>query len=237
MRNNFVLLSAVLAVGTLACLPVTTHAAIQGVVTIDQLTPDKPGTWTLLAADGTTRSSADANVDPKSYSYTVSEVGQMVLSVTVPEGMSSKISIYRNGELTKTINTQQIEFELFPNDKYRFLIQYAYTKLGSLGITSDPSGLVFRVTGPKRLTGKTPKTFTNLPAGRYTIYFDRVGSKCVKPAPQTVALTPETRTTRLITIPCNVEAAEEEAVRTGPNRRALREQVEARESKPRGERK
>ncbi|HRH94249.1 MAG TPA: hypothetical protein PKV72_07005, partial [Candidatus Peribacteria bacterium] len=196
----------------------------------------KFGSWTLLAADGTTRSSTDEKVDPKSYSYSVSEVGQMVLSVVPQDGMSSKISVYRNGELVKTLNAQQYEFQLFPNDKYRFLIQYAYTKLGTLGVTSDPSGLLFRVLGPKRLTGKTPKTFENLPAGRYTIYMGKSGT-CVAPAPQSVVVTAEGRVTKLLTLSCDVKQEAEVDRTEHLSRRALQQAVEEREARERGARK
>lgn len=239
MPNRFLFLSALLAVGVFTALPQVTHAQVaQGTVRIEQVSPDKVkhGTWTLLTASGTVRSSEDEGVTPNDYSYALSEFGQMVFSVKPPAGMSTKISIYRGGTLQKSVDAQQYEFALYPNDNYRLLVQYAFTKLGELGLNSDPTGLVFRIKGPRNMSGKTPRTFTNLPAGRYTIYFTRVGDKCVSPAPHTVAVTPEKRITKLITIPCNIQV-EEELVRNAPTRRALREAVEAREARPRGERK
>lgn len=235
MRRTFLTLFVSVVLLSLVHTPVA-MAAVRGTIQIEQLSPTTLGVWTLLAADGTTRTSTDEGVDPDSYSYSVSEVGQMVFSVVPPSGMSSKISIYRNGELQQTLNAQQHEFTLFPNDQYKFLVQYAYTKLGLLGITSEPSGLGFRARGPKNFSGKTPASFTNLPAGRYAIYVSSAPG-CLKPPPQTAVVTEGNRTTKVITLTCNVEE-QSTAVRTpGPTRRSLQKAVEAREQRPRGERK
>jgi hypothetical protein len=235
MRTSVSIATLSIAVLAFAHVPVG-RAAVQGTVRIDQLSPTTLGSWTLLAADGTTRSSSDEGVNPASYSYSVSEVGQMVFSVVPPTGMSSKISVYRNDELTATLNAQQYEYTLFPNDNYKFLVQYAYTKLGLLGVTSEPSGLSFRVRGPKNFSGKTPASFTNLPAGSYAIYVGNVPG-CLKPPPQTAVVTEGGRTAKVIKLTCNV-GSETEAVRTKhQSRRSLQNTVEAREAKPRGERK
>jgi hypothetical protein len=236
LKRSALLLSAVLAAGVFAALPSPAEAAIQATIRIDQVSPEKPGVWTMQTSSGTTRTSNDQGVNPESFSYTIDEMGQMILSVDPPEGMSTKISVYRGDVLLRTLNAQQYEFTIFPNDNYRFLIQYSLTKLGQLGITSEPSGLLFRITGPKRLSGKTPKTFMNLPAGRYAIYVGKVEG-CYQPAPQTALVTAGGRVTKLITLNCDV--AKEEAIpeRNAPSRRSLQRAVEARESRPRGERK
>ncbi len=234
MHYRSLLLSAFFAAGMFV-VP-SAHAAIQATIRIDQVTPTKPGVWTMQTASGTTRTSKDAGVDEKSYSYTISEMGQMILSIAPPEGMSTKISVYRGDALLRTLDAQQYEFTIYPNDNYRFLIQYSYTKLGQLGVTSDPSGLLFRIIGPKRLSGKTPKTFTNLPAGRYSIYIGKTDN-CYQPAPQSAQITAGGRVTKLITLNCDVEKEAEVPERNAPSRRSLQRAVEAREAKERGNRK
>ncbi|MBP9850632.1 MAG: hypothetical protein KBC47_02985 [Candidatus Peribacteraceae bacterium] len=214
------------------------NAAAQASITIEQLSPSVYGTWTLLSGDGSSRSSKDDGVDRTGgFSMALTELGQTTLSVIPPPGMSAVISVYNGGELVQNIDSQQYSFPLYTNSKYRFVIRYSLTRLGTLGVTSDPTPLRFRMKGPSGRTyvGRTPHTFKNLPAGKYSLYFPKT-DECLQPAVQTIDVEPEKRNTTLVTLRCNVEE-EENVDRSRISRRTLREYVEAREVKTRGNRK
>ncbi len=232
--------SASILIALIACAFIVppVAAGAQASITIEQVSASSYGTWTLLAADGTSRSSKDKGVDAiGGFSMGITEFGQNTLSVTPPPGMSVKISVYRGGDLVKEVDTPQYSFSLFTNDNYRFVISYALTRVGALGVTSEPSNLRFRMksSGGRTYSAKTPFTFTNLPAGKYSLYFSATET-CLQPAVQTVKVEPEQRNTTKVTLTCNVQ--EEEMVeRIRPTKRSLRDYAEKRETKTRGMRK
>lgn len=213
-------------------------AAPQAGIKIEQLSPSSYGTWTLLSADGSSRSSLDKGVSPTGgFTIALSEFGQTTLSVTSPPGMSASISVYRGGDLIKEVTSQQYSFPLYANDNFRFVIKYSFSRLGSLGITSEPTTLRFRMKGPtgRTFTAVTPFTFKNLPAGKYSLYFPKTET-CLQPAVQTVDVAPEERNTTKVTLTCNV-AEEDKIDRSRVSKRTLREYVKAREVRARGNRK
>jgi hypothetical protein len=229
-----------LSIGSIVLLSMTAAHAVAGSqasVKIEQISSSDVGSWAMYSGESDVRTSSDSGVDKLSYSFGLTSFGPITFSVTPPPGMSTKISVFRGGELTKTVDAQQISFTIFPNDSYRFLVQYSLTKLGTLGVTSDPSGLRFKMRGPtKKLHSATsPFTFTNLPAGQYTILFGST-RKCASPAPHTVRVEAGGRNTAHVTLTCNAKA--ETPVSTArPSKRALRQAVEEREQKPVGEKK
>jgi hypothetical protein len=213
-------------------------AGAQASIKIEQLSPSSYGTWTLLAADGTSRSSADKGVSVTgNMTAGITDFGQMTLSVVMPPGMSVSIIVYRGNEFVTEVKSTQYSFPIFPNDNYRFVITYSLSRLGSLGITSEPSNVRFRMKGPsgRNYTAKSPFTFKKLPAGTYSLYFPKTEG-CLQPAVQTIDVQPEERNTKHITLPCTVE--EDVSVdRSRVSKRTLFEYVKAREIKKRGERK
>jgi hypothetical protein len=229
---------AAFSVATALLCAQSVFAGAAASIKIEQLSPKSYGSWTMLAADGSSRTSKDKGVDVKGgYTVGITDYGQNTLSVTPPPGMSAKIAVYRGNEFITEVTTQQYSFEVHANDNYRFLITYSFTKLGSLGVTSDPSALRFRMKGPsgRMYTAKTPFTFKSLPSGKYSLYFPRTDT-CLQPPVKTIDVEPDQRNTTMVTLTCNVQ--EEEAVDTSRiSKRSIREYVEQRELKSRGERK
>jgi len=215
-------------------------AAVQASLRIDQVSPSSYGVWTLIPASGDAITSSDPGVDRVSYSFGLSEFGPLTLTVAPPPGMVVKISTYRGGDLIESKETPQVSVNLFPNDNYRFLIRYSLSRLGSLGVTSDPSAIRFRMRGPTRkvYTAITPYTFANIPEGRYMITFP-APEGCLQPPPHAVIVEPGRRNVTHVTFPCNLD--EQNSTESGSSarksKRELREEVETRESRPRGERK
>ncbi len=219
-------------------LPQRGVSAVQASITIDQLSGKNVGTWTLISTDGSSRSSSETGVDQRHYSLALSQFGPATLRVDAPQGMSVKISVYRGGDLVSTVDTPQYSFDLLPNDTYRFIIQYSLSRLGSLGVTSTPSGVRFRLKGEsgRTYTKKTPFTFQNLPAGRYTVQLSPLRD-CLLPAPQSALVVPEERSTINVTMNCDKPEVGPAVDTNRPTKRALVEYARDRELKRRGERK
>ncbi len=213
-------------------------AGAQAAIKIEQLSPSIYGTWTLLSANGSSLSSSDKNVG-KTGGLTIglTEFGQTTLSVTSPPGMSATISVYHGGDIVAEVTSNQYSFPLYTNDNFRFIIKYALSRVGSLGVTSEPGNLRFRMKGPtgRNFSAKTPYTFKNLPAGKYSLYFPKTDN-CLQPAVQTILVQPEERNTTNVTLPCNI-AQDDNVDRSRISKRALRDYVNEREQKTRGERK
>ncbi len=220
------------------CSP-TVFATAQATITIEQISSALLGSWTLLSASGSTYTSSDVGVNKMRHSIAISEFSPMTLSVVQPPGMSVKLGIYRGDALVKSIEIPQYSFTPYPNDSYRFLVQYSLSRLGSLGITSTPSGVRLRLKGPtaKTYSAVTPFTFTSLPAGRYSVLLSAT-SACVQPPPHAAVVEPEQRNTLHITMNCDKKKPPEATTPSmKPTKRELFQYVEQRELKSRGERK
>ncbi len=215
-------------------------SAVQASVTIEQLSGGAVGSWTLLSSNGgSTYKSTDTGVDRRRASLGLAEFGPTTLSVSIPQGMSVKISVYRGGTLVESVATPQYSFTLLPNDSYRFIVQYSLSRLGSLGVTSLPSGVRFRLKGEsgRTRTATTPFTFTSLPAGQYSVQMSPLRD-CLRPAPQSALVMPEERGTIHVTMNCDKdESSSTAATVRGPSKRSLVEYARKREFNRRGERK
>lgn len=235
MPNYITLTTALLSL--IFAVPVS-HAALQSTIKIEQVSPTQYGTWTFLFHDGSSKTSTEKGIDIKNTTFTVTEFTPMTISLVSPPGMTPKISIYRNGELYKTETIPQFSFTPYVNESYRFLVQYSYSRMGSLGVISAPNALRFRMKGPtkKTYTSVTPHTFTNIPAGRYTLYFPST-PECVSPPPHSVSVEPEERKTANVTLMCTSESASTVLEKPLVSRRSIMQAVKDREAKPRGNRK
>ncbi len=224
----------------LGSFPFTSYAGgAQANVKIEQLTPSSYGTWTMLSSNGSIRTSNDPGVLKPSFTFGVTDYGPTTLSVVPPPGMSVRITVYRGGEKVGETDAQQYSFTLVANDNYRFVVQYSMSKLGDLGVTSDPSGVRFRMKGPsgRFYTATTPFTFKNIPTGRYSITFPPKNG-CTAPSVHTVIVESETRNTSNISLAtCAVSRDEAKLDYSRISKRTLRQQAENREYKPRGQRK
>jgi hypothetical protein len=217
----------------------TASAALQGSIKIEQLSASTVGTWTLLSEDGTDLTSASEDINPFDYSVAITRFGQTTLSVIPPAGMSVKIAVYRGGDFLYTVDSRQHSFKLLANDNYRFVIQYTLSRFGNLGITSEPSSVRFRMRSPSGMTsaGTTPKTFENLPVGRYILMLGTIEG-CLLPARKTIIVKEGERNVVKVTLPCdNSQVADDDIDRSRVSKRTLRAYAEERELKKRGQRK
>jgi hypothetical protein len=202
-------------------------------IVIDQVSAGSVGTWTMLAADGSTRTSDTATADPRKYSAGISDFGPMTFSVVPPSGMSARITVYRGGEQVAVTDSRQYSFHVYPNDSYRFVVKYWVGATGTLGVISNPQGIIFRAIaeGGKTYRGVTPASFTNLPVGKYSIYSNPTAA-CTSSAPQSVTLGNEDRKVITLSMSCDNASGEYEApVRVRPSKRNIVERVAEREAR------
>ena len=237
--TRFLVITAALAL-CMGAIPASSYGTgAQANIKIEQLSPGVPGVWTMLSSTEALRKSTDEGVNPLDYSFGVTDYGPTTLSVSPPPGMTVRITAYRGGEKVGQTDSQQYSFTLVANDNYRFVLQYALAKLGSLGITSEPSGVRFRIRGPGGRTraAETPVTLENLPVGRYTVMFPGVNG-CTDATRQNAIVEAETRNTLHVTLAnCEATTSTDAVDNSRVSKRTLREQAEQREFKPRGERK
>lgn len=224
------------SLGAVLCfsVPFTTALAdTKAVYTVDQVSPKEYGSWVVYSGDTVLAASSDRGVSLKHYSFSSSVFGPVTLSVKNPPGMTSVISVFRNTDLVQTISTPQVTVSAFPNDNYRFIVQYARTNLGSLGVTSVPSNVAIMIKGPdgKERRARTPHTFTNLPVGRYAIYTPNPPDTCGSAAPMTRSVESEKRLAVIIELPCN-QTVNERQSRTSarPTKREIQNSVYLREA-------
>jgi hypothetical protein len=198
-----------MAVVALLC-PVSIGAEGGGSTTIQQLSPKDIGGWALLYPGGVLKS-GDVSVNPLNQTVRPGS-GANVLSVRPPEGADTRISVYKNGTLTELVNSIQYNFEQDGSTDFLFIIQYSFGKQSTMGITSSPNGVTFRMKGPGGITlrGKTPATFKNLRIGRYTIYMNKIAG-CAVPAPQNKVVKDDERVVVHIDMPCSTGNATTDA--------------------------
>lgn len=242
--KNFSILS--LSFLTAVALPFTTMKSeaatqsgqVRATLAIHQISPSRLGKWTVLSGDNPPLSSSDAGVNKTRYSFSLTSFGPTVISVEAPPGMAAAITVYRGGDIITKTSLPQYSFNLLPNDNYRFLVQYSIARLSGLGVTSEPSGARFRIKAPtgRYYGGVTPADFSNLPSGKYTIQFGRT-KNCLLPPPRSIVLKPDERNVLNISMTCTVADDEPEPIRSTVTKRSIRQIVEEREAKKRGERK
>lgn len=181
----------VLPIAFAVLLPLSANAATgTATLKIEQLSPKDIGRWTLFYEGGTLASNAVGVKNPKTH-IAYPPAGNMTIAVVPPSGASASISFYEGDQLIRKTNLQQMNVVTEEGKSYRFLVTYVYNKKGMLGITSEPTGIQFRMAGPdgKTYRGTTPHTFTNIPVGQYTITFNTLrGCTRARPANRNVGM-------------------------------------------------
>ncbi|MBP9773560.1 MAG: hypothetical protein KBD00_02935 [Candidatus Peribacteraceae bacterium] len=208
------------------------HADLQASISIEQVSPALLGTWTFFSTDNTTKSSKDKGVDAKKTAFSFRQFGPVTLSIKQPAGMKSTVLIYRNGNLVSTKDTTQATVTLYPNDTLRFLIRYSFSNVGTLGITSIPTGAQLTVTGPDGFAAKAraPYTFKNLPAGKYTVIADQAKG-CMTSPPYNRYVEQDKRVTLTIDLPCTAKTGTDIIIENSrQTKRAIQEAARLREA-------
>lgn len=140
-----------------------------GSVTVEQInTSSLYGTWTLIGANEQKHEGSKAT-------ETLSALpsGLYTLFVTPPNGAIASIRVYNGTEMLQMVSRPQVSFQLAANASLRISVNYQFTKLGSVSVTSDPGGISFTMEGPNniKVEGTTPMSFEAQPEGQYKVKF------------------------------------------------------------------
>lgn len=198
--RRFPLALAVLLACTALPVPASMQTASSITVTqhpIDAF-PSLFGTWVLLKPDSTT---TQTNVP--THSFDGPKIGNYLLNVMPPSGMSASVTLTLNGE-TAFFDKPQAAFQLGENDTVAITINYTLTLSGKVSVDSDPAGFPFTLSGPDGAvyTGITPGFYDPMPVGLYSVTFDTIEG-CATPAPQSGRLIKDGRVVLSVELDCD----------------------------------
>ncbi|PIP65228.1 hypothetical protein COU77_04180 [Candidatus Peregrinibacteria bacterium CG10_big_fil_rev_8_21_14_0_10_49_16] len=155
------------------------------------------GKWTLL-----TPHDQFIETENKRVLYNVPQ-GIFTLFVTPPKGASTSIRVRRNEEVLATVDVPQVTFSAQTGDQIHVSVSYIFTRVGVVGVQSDPAGLQFELRGPdnSRILGVTPESYLRLPEGQYTVHYQTLEG-CTSPPLQSLLLEKDGRITFSVTLTC-----------------------------------
>ncbi len=157
------------------------------------------GKWTLLLPGGEQQS----NSNPTKTLPSV-PAGSYTIIINLPEGTSNSIRIYRNDVMENLVQRPQATFTLQQGERVKVVINYVFSRVGTVTVDSDPVGMTFRIQGPNSLVlkGTTPTSFDNQPEGQYKILYDALEG-CVKPPAKSAKLEVGNRINFSVRIVCD----------------------------------
>ena len=145
-----------------------------GTIEIVQEGPSKDalGNWTLIQPDN----SRVETVKKESYIRADTPTGRYTLLIELPEGTSIQLTKYVNGEIVETSKTPQTSIEISDGDTVRIQTIFSYTRVGNVGVSSDPPGIAFEMLGPNnsKFEGVTPESYEGVPEGMYSVTYETI---------------------------------------------------------------
>ncbi len=186
------------AVAVAALLPVLSRAGGAS-VSVQQKSPiETVGTWTLIypSSEKIERTGTTAKVEGM-------QSGRYTIIIRPPEGMDTALELARGSEVIATADHPQVSFEAMEGDSFTLVITYAVHDGGKIGVSSDPSGMAFELTGPDGLkrTGVTPSFFEDFPQGNYSVQYKPKG--CPAPPAKSGRMGAERRVDFSIKVSCS----------------------------------
>lgn len=164
-RRLFLFASA----ATLAATAMVAHA--QGAVTISI---EQSGRLDILGKIVISQPNSD-QIEITDDNFNSSSLPSGLYSVFIypPAGTSVDTKFYLDGELQEQ-DGANITFRLDVGQQAAFDIEYLYTRTGNVGVSTNPAGIPFTLTGPDGLewTGVSPDNYANVPEGQYTVQFN-----------------------------------------------------------------
>src|SRR3989338_1238182 len=157
------------------------------------------GKWTLLSPHEMQFKESEAT---KTF-YNLPE-GIFTLFVTPPQGANTTIRVHKGDELLTTVKTPQVTFSMQKGDDIRISISYIFTRVGTVGVQSDPAGLHFEMIGPGsiRIADDTPQSYLHSPEGQYAVTYETLEG-CRVPATQSLLLEKDKRITFSLSLVCD----------------------------------
>ena len=170
-----------------------------GTLTIEQRSSNNMmGMWTLIKP-GNKR----VNLDNRTFTLNELPVGQYTLLVDPPSGAVTSILKYFESDLIETLDTPQISFSLEEGMAITLRLDYTFTRVGIVSVSSDPAGLSYTIVGPNdfEVDGTTPNAYEDMPEGQYSVRFHEI-EDCAAPPPLSDKLIKDSRINFNINIEC-----------------------------------
>lgn len=182
-----------------------------GTITIEQQSPNGIlGEWILIKPEN-----KQVSLSKDTYTLENAPVGNYTLIVKPPSGAVTTIRTFIDQDLLESKDQPQTSFTLSQNTAIRLRIDYVFTRVGKIGVNSQPPNMAFTLRGPNNfeVSSKTPASYNDMPEGQYTATFDEIEG-CPKPKPLSDRLILEGRINFTITFNCeglaNIEQTEYE---------------------------
>jgi hypothetical protein len=197
-KNLFFILPASL-IFSIFIIPISHAEENTGTINIQQTSPTGTvGNWVLIKPGNKQISLSKAQ-----YTLKDAPAGQYTLFATPPEGAITKIHQFIENDFLKTSNHPQISFVMDEGANMTFRIEYTFTRVGIVSVSSDPAGLEFTMVGPNNtnIQGTTPASYPNVPEGLYSVTYDPIPN-CVTPKATSNRLLKDSRINFNIKIVC-----------------------------------
>ena len=169
---------------------------------VEQVGPEEgvTGVWSLLKPDYK-RVDMGENTG---YTFEQTPAGNYTIVATPPSGATTSIELWRNSVQEKRVDLPQISFLAGDGESIRIVINYVYTRIGKISVTTEPQGLGFSIKGPNDLvfTGNSPMEYAGVPIGQYTVTFDPI-EDCIAPKPKSDKLVHDGRIQFSIKVVCD----------------------------------
>ena len=197
--QRFLLSFAIIAIAA-GISPQHLFAAEQtGTISVEQQSPNGIfGEWILIKP-------GNKRLTLRQESYTLEEapLGNYTLLVEPPSGAITTVRVFIDQDMLKSFSQPQASFTLEQNTHIRLRVEYTFTRVGTVGVNSQPPGMGFTLIGPNdfEITGKTPASYSAMPEGQYTVTFDKIEG-CPLPKPKSDRLIAGSRINFSITFSC-----------------------------------
>lgn len=147
-------------------------AQATGTITIEQQSPNGIiGEW-ILIKPGNKRTT----LRQQTYTFEEAEIGNYTLLVEPPSGSETTVRVFVEQDLLKSNTQPQASFTLEQNSHIRLRIDYAFTRVGKIGVNSQPPGVAFTLKGPNKfiVESTTPQSYNDMPEGQYTVQYQEI---------------------------------------------------------------
>ena len=105
---------------------------------VEQVGPEEgvTGVWSLLKPDYK-RVDMGENTG---YTFEQTPAGNYTIVATPPSGATTSIELWRNSVQEKRVDLPQISFLAGDGESIRIVINYVYTRIGKISVTTGPPG-------------------------------------------------------------------------------------------------
>ncbi|PIQ76593.1 hypothetical protein COU78_02700 [Candidatus Peregrinibacteria bacterium CG10_big_fil_rev_8_21_14_0_10_49_24] len=171
--HNRCIASFAISVLVLGIVPQYLHAAqATGTITIEQQSPNGIiGEW-ILIKPGNKRTV----LRQKTYTFDEAEVGNYTILIEPPAGSETTIRTFIEQDLLKSVKQPQTSFMVEQNSHILVRIEYVFTRVGKVGVNSQPPGVEFTLKGPNKFAVQsvTPQSYNDMPEGQYTVEYQEI---------------------------------------------------------------